>query len=108
MKRSLLAGFGILLLAGCASSQPKVIQASADAPDIRLTTGLATQIEMPEQGRVMSIAVGNPALVSAEKDGDVVSLFPKGGEGQTNLIIRARDGADKIKVYQYRVFVQDK
>ena len=100
--------FCAFALGACASSQPKIIQASTDAPDIRLTTGLATQIEMPDQGRVISIAVGNPDLVSAEKDGDVVTLFPKGGEGETNLIIRARSSGDDVKVYQYRVHVQGK
>lgn len=95
-----------VLLAACSSAQPKVIQASADSPDIRLTSGLATQVEMPEQARVVSVAVGNPSLVSVEKEGDIVSLIPKAGEGQTNLIIRAREDSGKIKVFQYRVFVQ--
>jgi hypothetical protein len=95
-----------LALAACASSQPKIIQASASSPDIALTFGLATQIEMPDAGRVQSITVGNPALVTAEQSGDVVNLSAKEGSGETNLIIRSRDEDGHIKVYQYHITVQ--
>lgn len=93
-------------LSACASSEPRIIQATTGMPDIRVTVGMATQIEMPDAGRVQSVAVGNPALVTAEQSTDVVSLIAKGGEGETNLIIRSRDEDGKLKVYQYRVIVQ--
>ena len=97
-----------LLLSACSTPAPKIIQATSDAPDLQLTGGLATQVEMPEKMRAVSVAVGNPNLVSAERDGDVVTLVSKGGEGQTNLIIRARDDEGKTKVFQYKILVQDK
>lgn len=95
-----------LAISACASQQPKIIQATSGMPDIRVTVGMATQIEMPDSGRVVSVAVGNPSLVSAEQSTDVVSLVPKGGEGETNLIIRSRADDGEIKIYQYRVIVQ--
>jgi Flp pilus assembly secretin CpaC len=97
-----------LLLSACASSEPKIIQATSDMPDVRVTVGMATQIEMPREGKVQSVAVGNPSLLAAEQASDVVSLIAKGGEGETNLIIRSRDEEGKIKVHQYRVIIQSK
>lgn len=97
---------GLFILGACASDQPKIIQATTDMPDIRVTVGMATQVEMPKAGRVQSVAIGNPALVTAEQSSDVVSLIAKGGEGETNLIIRARDDEGDIKIYQYRIVVQ--
>ena len=94
-----------LALAACSSVQPKVIQASSGSPNISMTVGLATQIEMPDEGRVQSIIVGNPALVTAEQAGDVVNLVGK-GDGETNLIIRSRDEDNKVKVYQYHITIQ--
>lgn len=93
-------------LAACASNEPRLIQADANNPDILLTSGLATQIEMPDEGRVVSVVVGNRDLVTAERDGDVVNLIANQGEGETNLIIRMRKSGGDIKVYQYRVTVQ--
>ncbi len=95
-----------LTLAACAASQPHVIQASASSPEIVLTFGMATQIEMPNEGRVQTMTIGNPALLTAEQNGDVVNLSAKEGAGETNLIIRARDEDGKIKVYQYHITVQ--
>lgn len=93
-------------LAACAANQPRIIQSSSGSPEITLTTGMATQIEMPDQGRVQTVAVGDPSLVTAEKDADVVSLVAKGGAGETNLIVRARAEDGEIKLYQYRIIVQ--
>jgi hypothetical protein len=95
-----------LALAACASSSPRIIQASSGAPDLRLTKGLATQVEMRDEERVQSVAVGDPSLVTAEQSSDVVTLVAKGNAGETNLIIRARDEDNRIKVYQYHITVQ--
>jgi uncharacterized lipoprotein YajG len=92
-------------LAACAANQPRVIQSSPGSPEITLTTGMATQIEMPDQGRVQTVAVGDPSLVTAEKDADVVNLMAKGA-GETNLIVRARNEDGEMKLYQYRIIVQ--
>lgn len=94
-----------LALAACSSEKPKVVQAALDSDQIRLTEGMATQIEMPSSRRVQSVTVGNPALVSAERVDNVVSLIPKHGSGETNLIVRANDG-DDVKVYQYHLVVE--
>ena len=96
----------LLTLSACASSSPKIIQATSNMPDIRVTVGMATQIEMPDAGRVQSIAVGDPALVTAEQATDVVSLIAKGGTGETNLIIRSRDDDNELHIYQYRIIIQ--
>jgi len=107
LKKSAVALAAFLALAACASNnQPHIIQASPNSPDITLTVGMATQIEMPDQGRVQSITVGNPALVTADQNGDVVNLSAKGGTGETNLIIRARNEDGQTKVYQYHLTVQ--
>ncbi|MDD3370841.1 MAG: hypothetical protein PHE27_03330 [Alphaproteobacteria bacterium] len=95
-----------LVLSACSAAQPRVIQASASNPDIVISVGMATQVEMPDQERVVSVAVGNKDLVSAEREGDVVTLSGKNEEGETNMIIRARDDDGDIKVFQYRVIVQ--
>jgi uncharacterized lipoprotein YajG len=105
LKKYALLFASALVLAACGSAQPKIIQATTGMPDIHLNVGMATQIEMPDQGHVQSVVVGNPNLVSVEKDQDVVSLIGKDSEGETNLIIRSRaDG--ETKVYTYRVIVQ--
>jgi hypothetical protein len=108
LKKSLAVLAASLALAACASSAPRIIQPTAGMPEVRLTSGMATQLEMPDSGHVQSIAVGNPALVTAEKDSDVVSLVAKAGAGETNLIIRSRDEDGKIKVYQYHIIVQER
>ncbi|MDD3181847.1 MAG: pilus assembly protein N-terminal domain-containing protein [Alphaproteobacteria bacterium] len=105
-KKSVLILSSVLALAACSSAQPRIIQATAGMPDIRVTVGMATQIEMPDSGRVQSIAIGDPSLVSAEQATDVVSIIAKGSSGETNLIIRSRDEDGDINVYQYRVIVQ--
>ena len=96
-----------LTLAACSSDTPHIIQPSSDSPTVQLVGGQATQIEMPSSRRVQSVAVGNPALVTAERADNVVSLIPKeGAAGETNLIVRAADEDGETKVYQYRVIVQ--
>ena len=107
IQKPILAAFAFLALAACGTAQPRVIQASAANPDVVVTVGMATQIEMPEGGRVSSIVVGNEDLVSAEQNSDVVNLTAKGSAGETNLIIRARDDGGKTQVYQYKVIVQE-
>jgi type IV secretory pathway VirB9-like protein len=82
-----------------------VIQATNDSPEIRLTVGMATQIEMPANGRVRSVAVGDPAMVTATNSADVVNLLASGQTGETNLIVRSADSDGKTKVYQYRIIV---
>jgi hypothetical protein len=94
-----------LALGACASEGPHVVQASTSAPEVHLTNGMATQIEVPEGSHVQSVVVGSPNLVSAERADNVVNLVPKGGTGQTNLIIRAYDEDRRSQVYQYRVIV---
>lgn len=105
-KKSAILLIACLFLGACAASQPHVVQASAGSPDIVLTVGMATQIEMPDSNRVTSITVGNTALVSAEQATDVVNLTAKGDAGETNLIIRSRDDDGKVRVYQYHITVQ--
>ncbi len=96
-----------LALTACASSPPRVTQASPNAPEVRLTAGMATQIEMPNSGHVQSVVVGNPSLLTVERADNVVNLVPKTGTGETNLIIRSEEDGD-MKVYQYHVFVSDR
>jgi hypothetical protein len=98
-----------LALAACSSTpdQPHIIQASPNSPQIYLTPGMATQIEMPDAARVQSLTVGNPSLVTAEQNADVVSLSAKeGAAGETNLIIRARNDAGEVRLYQYHITIQ--
>jgi hypothetical protein len=92
-------------LAACASDAPHVVQASANMEEVHLITGMATQIEMPNESRVQSVVVGNPNLVTADRADNVVNLVPKEGTGETNLIVRATENGE-TKVYQYRVIVQ--
>jgi len=105
-KKSATILIASLALAACASNSPHIIQASANAPDLHLTKGMATQIEMPDSGHVQSIVVGDPSLVTAEQGSDVVNLIAKGSAGETNLIIRSRDDDNEVKVYQYHITVQ--
>jgi hypothetical protein len=107
LNRSTVAFMACLFLSACAASQPRVIQASQGSPEIVVTVGMATQIEMPEEGRVTSIIVGNPTLVTATQATDVVNLTAKGEAGETNLIIRARDDDGKTKIYQYHITVRE-
>ena len=96
-----------VLLAACASSQPKIIQASSGSKDVVLAIGMATQIELPDDMRVASAVVGNKNLVSVEIGGDIVTLAANGEEGETNLILRARDDDGDVEVFQYRIIVQN-
>jgi hypothetical protein len=106
MLRTVLATLvAVLALAGCSSSSPKVIQATADLEEVRLIQGMATQIEMPAGERVQTVTIGNPRMVAAERSGDVVSLLGGEGTGETNAIIRTVDAGGRSRVYQYRVVV---
>lgn len=106
-KRSVAVLLTALALAGCASSAPRVIQAKTGSEEINLKVGMAAQVEMPSEGRVQAVVVGDPSIVSAEQAGEAVNLIAKGGPGETNLIIRSKeDGA--TKVYQYKVIVEPK
>ncbi len=104
LKPKTLALAFCLTLAACASDQPRIIQASSDMQSVHLTPGMATQVELPN-GRVQSVVVGNPSLVTAERTDNVVNLVPKEGTGETNLIVRATDDSGDTRVYQYRVVV---
>ncbi len=96
-----------LTLAACSADKPHVIQASSDSPSVRLTSGMATQIEMPSSEHVQSVITGNPGMVIAEAADNVVNLIPKGeSSGETNVIVRTTDEDGQSKVYQYRVTVQ--
>ena len=96
-----------LALSACASSDtPRVIQTTSSTSEIRLTPGLATQIELPESVRVQAVIVGTPSLVSAEQSGNIVNLIPKEGTGETNILVRAQDEDGHSKLYQYRITVQ--
>lgn len=106
MLKQIVVVASVAMLAACSSSTPRVIQAASGLEDIRVTPGMATQIEMPEGARVQSVTTGNPLLVTAESAGDVVNLIPKNGNGETNLIIRARESDGDAKVFQYRIVVQ--
>lgn len=105
-KKGLLVAICGFTLSACSSSgSPHIVQASIGMPEVRLTQGMATQIEMPSQARVQSVVVGNPSLVSADRTDDIVNLTPKTGSGETNLIVRTIDEDNEVKVYQYRVIV---
>ncbi len=97
-----------MALAACASPQPRVVQTSSNATEIRLAPGLATQIELPEGDRVQSVMVGKPSMVSTDQSGNVVSLLAKDGEGETNIIVRAVDEDGHNQTFQYRLTVQAK
>jgi hypothetical protein len=85
LKRTSLALIAFLFLAACAAGTPHVIQTTAATEEIRLTIGMATQVEMPSQGRVQSVIVGDPAIVTADKEADVVNLVAKGHAGRHQL-----------------------
>lgn len=107
LKNFALGVVACAVLGACGSSSgPRIIQSVSGNPEIVVTVGMATQVEMPEQERVASIAVGNSELVTAEKDGDVITLSANKESGETNLIVRARDDSGKTKVYQYHVVVK--
>jgi hypothetical protein len=107
-KRTATVFAALLVLAACSSSTPRIIQTPSGTQEVRLISGMATQIEMPDSQRVQSVVAGNPSLVTAEQTANVVNLVAKGGVGETNLIIRAADEDGHVKVYQYRVVVQDR
>lgn len=108
LKKTTAIMITFLAVTACSSSSPRIIQSTSDMPEIRLIVGKATQIEMPDSGRVQSVTVGNPALVTAEQSSDVVNLIAKGGAGETNLIIRSREDDSHVKVYQYNITVQER
>ncbi len=96
-----------LILSACASPDaPRIVQPTVNMPEVRLVSGMATQVELPDSNRVQSLVTGNPDLVVAQEANGVVSLMPKAGIGETNLIIRSVDEDGRGKVYQYRVIVQ--
>ena len=105
MKKAAFLLAATIAVSAC-SSQPRVIQASSSSPEIRLTQGIATQIELPDDRRVKNVVVGNPSLVDAGQADNVVNLLTKQGSGETNLIIRSVDEDGNTKVNQYRVIVQ--
>jgi type IV secretory pathway VirB9-like protein len=48
-------------LAACAGDpQPKIVQSTTADQEIRMSAGLATQIELPKGERVVNVTVGNP------------------------------------------------
>jgi hypothetical protein len=106
MRKYLPVLLTLLALSACASSEPRIIQPTADAPFITLSVGMATQVQMPDAGRVQNATVGNPDLVTATLDNDVVNLVAK-TPGETNLIIRSREGDGDIKIYQYHVQIEN-
>ena len=106
LKNSIACLFAILCLVSCAADAPRVVQASPDAPQLILTKGMATQIEMPDGERVQSVVTGKPSIVMADKADNVVNLIPAGDAGETNMIVRAADREGRSKVYQYRIIVQ--
>lgn len=108
MKKTLTIALVALALTACGTGKPKIIQATSGMPDVHITTGMATQIEMPDSGRVQSVIVGDPALLTADQAGDVVNLVAKGSSGETNLIIRSKDDDGDVNVYQYRVYVESR
>ena len=107
LKKTILLLASCMALAACASDEPRVIQPAADMKEVRLTGGMATQLEMPAGERVQSVVTGNPSLVVADKADNIVNLVPTDKSGETNLIVRTvnHNGGDS-KVYQYRVIVQ--
>lgn len=92
------------LLAAC-SSEPKIIQTTSDATEIRLVTGMATQIEPPRGERIVSVTTGDNGIVTFEHRSDVINLMGVRG-GETNLIMRTVSESGKQKTYQYRLFSQ--
>ena len=110
LKKTFIAMLCGVALAACSSApeMPRVVQASPNMPEVRLISGMATQIEMPASGRVTSVTTGNPALVTAERGDGIVNLLPKEGSGETNLIIRSINEEGQTSVYQYRLIVEPK
>ena len=108
LKSLLLLGLAGLTLSACASDdQPRIVEATSNMPAVHLTGGMATQIELPP-GRVQMVTVGNPDLLTADRTDNIVSLMPKNGSGETNIIVRETYEDGRPKVYQYRVVVQSR
>lgn len=96
----------LALLAACGGApKPRVIQSTSATEVIRLVPGMATQIELPAGERPVSTRVGDAELVEAVRDGDVVTLTAKGGEGETNVLVRTSGADGKPGTYQYRLSV---
>lgn len=92
-------------LTACAGDpEPKIVQSTSTDQEIRLSVGIATQIELPKGERVLNVTVGNPDLVVANSSGDVVGLAAK-GEGETNILVRVSTAAGEAKVHKYRLIV---
>jgi hypothetical protein len=107
IRKVVMFAIACVALAGCASGKPKIIQASTGLEEVRLTQGMATQIEMPNEGHVQSVVTGNPELVTAERSFNVVNLIPK-LPGETNVIVRFVDDGGDVKVFQYRVTIAER
>lgn len=100
------AAVAALTLSACASdSEPKVVQSQTTDKEIRLTAGMATQLEMPKGERVTNVTVGDPRLVVATNSSDVVGLSTPGGVGETNILVRVVDKDGDTKVHKYRLTV---
>ena len=109
LKNTAAASLLLFVLAACASNNnPRIIQTMPGAPEVHLTAGIATQIEMPENSRVQSVVIGNPSMATVEQSGNVVNLIAKGGAGETNMIIRSVDEDGRTRVDQYRVTISDR
>lgn len=106
LKKILMVMMTGILLTACSSDKPRIIQAGSDMTAVRLTEGMATQIELPNNNRVQSIVVGNPSLVTADHTDNVVNLLPKEGSGETNLIVRGQNSSGEVEIYHYRIVVQ--
>jgi len=94
-----------LLLSACGSDEPGITNASSDLPQIRLMSGMATQIDAPDGRTIDSAVIGDPSLADLDVVSNVLNIFPKDHEGETNLIMRASDEDGNVKVYQYLLVV---
>jgi len=107
LNKAAVAFLSCLVVAACASEEPRIIQASPNAKEIHLAGGLATQIELPAGERVQSAVTGNPDLVTVGRSDNIVNIVPSEKvSGDTNLIVRSVDEEGQPKVYQYRLSVQ--
>ena len=98
--------FAVLaLLAACGAPKPVIVQTPSAADTIRLARGFATQIELPDGERAISVAVGDQTLVRADADGSVISLAALASSGETNVIVRSAGDDGRTHVHQYRLTV---
>ncbi len=109
LKKTIAISVALMALSACASNNtPRIIQTMPGAQEVHLTSGIATQVEMPDNSRVQSVVIGNPSLATAEQSGNLVNLLAKSGSGETNMIIRSIDEDGRSHVDQYRVTVSDR